>query len=305
MLSSPVHRHKSPAEVSQSIKNALQWFRQRPLVAVVSFILFLLLASVFVPFLILDYFSGTGGGPGPGGIGAAGMAGAGGVGAGLISSRGLNTMHLKDLRTALGIESRTDPLVELAAHGKEYAAKRGGDPAQAAGAEGGSPVLSFLSELATSSSDGQPQRAAAVVAAFKHAYGAYDRHCFGQDEYHPMSKKCSNWIGSGLTIIDAMSTMMIMGLKDEVQKARSWIESSLTFSKDVGQISFFETTIRVLGGLISAYDLSGGDKVYLDKAKDLGDRLIKAFNTPTGYPHSQINLATGSTGRWEEIRGCG
>ena len=58
-------------------------------------------------------------------------------------------------------------------------------------------------------------------------------------------------------------------------------------------ISFFETTIRCLGGLLSAYDLIG-DKVLLEKAKDLGGRLEKAFSSPSGMPWAQISLATGS-----------
>lgn len=56
-------------------------------------------------------------------------------------------------------------------------------------------------------------------------------------------------------------------------------------------VSFFETTIRVLGGLLSAFEFSG-DQVFLDKARDLGDRLLAAFDTPSGYPLAQINLQT-------------
>ena len=39
-------------------------------------------------------------------------------------------------------------------------------------------------------------------------------------------------------------------------------------------VSFFETTIRCLGGLVTAYELSG-DPVLLEKATDLGERLGK------------------------------
>ena len=49
----------------------------------------------------------------------------------------------------------------------------------------------------------------------------------------------------------------------------------------------------VLGGLLAAYDMSG-DKLFLDKAKDLGERLLPAFDTPTGIARGQINLASGS-----------
>lgn len=57
------------------------------------------------------------------------------------------------------------------------------------------------------------------------------------------------------------------------------------------QVSVFETTIRVLGGLLSAYDLSG-DGVFLNKARELGDRLLGAFDTPSGIPYGHVDLHT-------------
>jgi mannosyl-oligosaccharide alpha-1,2-mannosidase len=57
-------------------------------------------------------------------------------------------------------------------------------------------------------------------------------------------------------------------------------------------VSVFETTIRVLGGLNAAHDLSG-DKAFLDKAVDLADRLYNAFKTPSGIPYNTVNLQTG------------
>lgn len=50
---------------------------------------------------------------------------------------------------------------------------------------------------------------------------------------------------------------------------------------------------RVVGGLLSAYDLSG-DKIFLEKAKDIADRLLPAWNSPSGIPYNRINLARGS-----------
>lgn len=50
---------------------------------------------------------------------------------------------------------------------------------------------------------------------------------------------------------------------------------------------------RVVGGLLSAYDLSG-DKVFLEKAKDIADRLLPAWDTPSGIPYNIINLANGN-----------
>lgn len=48
-----------------------------------------------------------------------------------------------------------------------------------------------------------------------------------------------------------------------------------------------------MGGLLSAYHLSGGDSVFLEKATDLGDRLLAAFGTPTGLPMAMVNLGKG------------
>ena len=87
--------------------------------------------------------------------------------------------------------------------------------------------------------------------------------------------------------------MHVMGLTGEFDRAAAWLTSNLRFETSM-MTSFFETTIRVLGGLISAYDLSGSTAL-LDKARLLGDKLLPAFNTPTGIPLAQINLATGAT----------
>ena len=67
--------------------------------------------------------------------------------------------------------------------------------------------------------------------------------------------------------------------------------NNLNFNKN-RMVSTFETTIRALGGLNSAYDFSG-NQLFLDKAHDLGKRLYKAFSTSSGLPKGQVNLATG------------
>ena len=68
----------------------------------------------------------------------------------------------------------------------------------------------------------------------------------------------------GLTIIDGLDTMYLMGMKDEFAEAREWVEKSLNIDQNV-DINLFETTIRILGGFLSTYHLSG-DKLFLDKA---------------------------------------
>jgi mannosyl-oligosaccharide alpha-1,2-mannosidase len=65
----------------------------------------------------------------------------------------------------------------------------------------------------------------------------------------------------GVTLVDSLDTLWLMGMKEEFSRAREWVAKSLTFDH-AGTVSTFETTIRELGGLLSAYDLSG-DKVFL------------------------------------------
>ena len=116
----------------------------------------------------------------------------------------------------------------------------------------------------------QNDRQRAVVSAFSHAWQSYRKYAWGKDHLKPISKTHQTWFDLGLTLIDSLDTMLVMGLKEEFNEARDWVETSLhlTTSKDV---NLFETTIRVLGGLLSAYHLSG-DKLFLDKATELGDR---------------------------------
>ncbi|KIJ54369.1 glycoside hydrolase family 47 protein [Sphaerobolus stellatus SS14] len=131
----------------------------------------------------------------------------------------------------------------------------------------------------------------AVVAAFKHGWDAYEQDAFGDDEYHPISRTGSNLSdagGIGYTVVDAIDTMILMGLHEEEKRAREWVANKLDFNRD-GRFNTFETTIRVLGGLLSAYYLTK-DNLYLDKAIDLGDRMMPAFDTPTGVPLSMVNL---------------
>ncbi|KAF5346120.1 hypothetical protein D9758_009958 [Tetrapyrgos nigripes] len=133
----------------------------------------------------------------------------------------------------------------------------------------------------------------AVVEAFKHAWRAYERDAMGTDEYHAISKKGTNLSdagGIGYTVVDSIDTMLLMGLDEDYQRARDWVENKLTFERD-GIFNTFETTIRVLGGLLSAYHLSGNDKLYLERAIDLADRILPVFDTESGLPWPQVNLA--------------
>ncbi|EEB07907.2 mannosyl-oligosaccharide 1,2-alpha-mannosidase [Schizosaccharomyces japonicus yFS275] len=136
------------------------------------------------------------------------------------------------------------------------------------------------------------ERKRQVKQAFLDSWEDYEEHGWGWDEYHPVSKtgKFALPKGLGWIIIDSLDTMMIMGLDDKVQRARSWIQTNLTWDQGEQPVNVFEMTIRMLGGLLSAYTLSGNDPLYLEKATDLGDRLLAAYDTPYGLPLSQVNL---------------
>ncbi|MEE6504955.1 hypothetical protein FKM82_005387 [Ascaphus truei] len=136
------------------------------------------------------------------------------------------------------------------------------------------------------------ERQEAVVEAFSHAWKGYKDFAWGHDELKPISKSYNEWFGLGLTLIDALDTMWIMGLKDEFEEAKSWVTSELTFDKNV-DVNLFETTIRILGGLLSTYHLTQ-DSMFLDKAKDIGTRLLPAFNTPSKVPYSDVNIGRGT-----------
>jgi mannosyl-oligosaccharide alpha-1,2-mannosidase len=90
-----------------------------------------------------------------------------------------------------------------------------------------------------------------------------------------------------------------MGLHEEFERAHAWIAENMTFDRKEPQtISFFETTIRCLGGLLAAHDLTGS-KLFLEKAEDLGRRIAPVFQgSPTGIltnnaglPHTGIIIA--------------
>ncbi|KAK2872501.1 hypothetical protein Q8A67_022398 [Cirrhinus molitorella] len=131
-----------------------------------------------------------------------------------------------------------------------------------------------------------------VREAFRHAWKGYKAFAWGHDELKPLSKTHGEWFGLGLTLIDALDTMWILGLKDEFAEARKWVETELSFSKNV-DVNLFESTIRILGGLLSTYHLTG-DTLFLDKAKDIGFRLMPAFKTPSKIPYSDVNIGKGT-----------
>ena len=137
--------------------------------------------------------------------------------------------------------------------------------------------------------------AARVRGELLHAWRGYERHAWGHDELRPVSETAHDWHPASLlmTAVDALDTLVLAGLDEEAEKARAIVVERLSFDQDF-EVKNFEITIRVLGGLLSGYQLTGDERL-LALAEDLGRRLLPVFDSPTGMPYMYVNLATGAT----------
>jgi ER degradation enhancer, mannosidase alpha-like 2 len=160
---------------------------------------------------------------------------------------------------------------------------------------GTSLLAAFLLAACTKSRNDAHARETAerVKTEFLHAWNNYERYAWGHDALKPLSKTAHDWYGQSLlmTPVDALDTLILMKLDTEADKARALIVGELSFDHDV-YVKNFEITIRLLGGLLSSYQLTG-DKRLLTLAEDLGNRLLPAFDSPTGLPYVYVNLHTG------------
>lgn len=149
--------------------------------------------------------------------------------------------------------------------------------------------------LTTACSEPEPEvnLAEEVKSETKAAWDAYRTYAWGHDILKPISKTYGDWYEEPMFIspIDAFSTLYIMGLNEEASEIENYVADSLSFDKDVF-VKTFELNIRVLGGLVSMYHLTKNEKV-LAKAEDFGERLLKAYDSPTGMPYYWVNLKTG------------
>jgi mannosidase alpha-like ER degradation enhancer 2 len=127
----------------------------------------------------------------------------------------------------------------------------------------------------------------------QHAWRAYKQFAWGHDAVKPLSKTAHDWYGTSLlmTPVDALDTLLIMGLKKEANEAQELIASKLNFDQDI-YVQNFEITIRLLGGLLSSYQMTNDPRL-LKLADNLGQRLLPVFETTTGLPYTHVNLKTG------------
>jgi mannosyl-oligosaccharide alpha-1,2-mannosidase len=139
--------------------------------------------------------------------------------------------------------------------------------------------------------------AADVRAEFKWAWDHYVDRAWGKDEINPVSGTSQSFFieghDLGLSLVEALDTLWLMELDAEFAAGVDWVKANLDFDVDAFAQTF-ETNIRLVGGLLSAH-LASGDPVLLAKAKDLADRLMKAFEaSPHGLPYRYVNLRTGA-----------
>ncbi|KAE9544112.1 hypothetical protein AGLY_001801 [Aphis glycines] len=143
-----------------------------------------------------------------------------------------------------------------------------------------------------------------VKEMFEHAYHGYMKYAYPYDELRPLTcDGVDTWGSYSLSLIDALDTLVVMGLHDEFNKAVDYIKYNVSFDADIN-VSVFETNIRVVGGLLSAHMLSHRATTELEvgwpcngpllrMAEDVARRLLPAFDTPTGMPYGTVNLRSG------------
>ncbi|MEV4432973.1 glycoside hydrolase family 47 protein [Streptomyces sp. NPDC049555] len=171
-----------------------------------------------------------------------------------------------------------------------------GGPVARATAEPGPPAGGPRGHMSTRAVEPDPDRAREIRAEFVHAWQGYKRHAWGHDELLPLSGGHQEFFARGrpvgLSIVEALDTLYVMGLDAEVEECVGWIEDRLDFDLDA-DFQVFEATIRLVGGLLAGYAATGA-RTLLELAADLADRMLPAFTrSPTGMPYRFVNLRTG------------
>ncbi|XP_017852482.1 mannosyl-oligosaccharide alpha-1,2-mannosidase IA isoform X3 [Drosophila busckii] len=138
---------------------------------------------------------------------------------------------------------------------------------------------------------------AQIVKMMEHAWHNYKLYAWGKNELRPLSQRphSGSIFGSydlGATIVDGLDTLYIMGLEKEYKEGRDWIERKFSLDNISAELSVFETNIRFVGGMLTLYAFTG-DPLYKEKAQHIADKLLPAFQTPTGIPYALVNTKTG------------
>ncbi|KAJ5659574.1 Glycoside hydrolase family 47 [Penicillium longicatenatum] len=139
---------------------------------------------------------------------------------------------------------------------------------------------------ATADKQERLQQLSTIKAEFKHAWEGYKKIAMGHDEIKPLSAAFEDpFNGWGATLVDSLDTLWIMEMKEEFSEAVDAIKKIDFMTSAREDIPMFETVIRYLGGLLGAYDISAQRyDVLLEKAEELAEILIGAFDTPNRMP---------------------
>lgn len=132
-----------------------------------------------------------------------------------------------------------------------------------------------------------------VKSEFVRSWEGYKKYAWGHDVLLPLSKSYKDWYEESLYIspIDAYSTMKVMGLDEYAKEIEDYVIDSISWDKDLF-VKTFEVNIRILGGMLAMYEYTGDQKI-LDKTEEFGQKMLKAFDSPTGMPYYWFNLKTG------------
>ncbi|KAL7910885.1 glycoside hydrolase family 47 protein [Trichoderma velutinum] len=128
-----------------------------------------------------------------------------------------------------------------------------------------------------------------VAKEIERAWSGYKKFAWMHDELSPVSAKHRDpFCGWAATLVDSLDTLWIAGLKEEFDEAAKAVENIDFTTTPRNNIPVFETTIRYLGGLLGAFDVSGGHDggyiILLNKAVELAEILMGIFDTPNRMP---------------------
>ena len=138
-------------------------------------------------------------------------------------------------------------------------------------------LIIFVSSTFSQQKVDKKQMAAQVKTEFLHAWNGYKKYAWGHDDLKPVSKTYRDWYGQTIlmTPVDSLDSLYLLGFRREADATRKYITSNLSFDKDIS-VQNFEITIRILGGLLSSYQITK-DKKLLALADDFGNAAFARF----------------------------
>ena len=139
------------------------------------------------------------------------------------------------------------------------------------------------------------ERREKIKGAIKHAWDGYRRRAFGRDSVAPITGRPVGGFDMAVTLVDSLDTLWLVGLRDEFREARDFVAQETNrrkLARPPSTASVFETTIRVLGGLLGAYELSR-DAIFATRARQIGDAVYAKIDPATGSVPGSFGGARG------------